>query len=250
MNLSLIIPAYNSGGIIRSTLDSLKSYLPKYFSSFEIIVIDDGSSDNTFREISAFKDPHLKIIRHKSNQGKFEAIKTGMLSASGSCRVFTDADLPYEVSAIPYLAHLINGLHFHLAIGDRTLRESINRAATDRTRYLFSISCRTAVRLLFAGEIFDTQCGLKAIRGDVADAIFRLIKDRGFGGDIELLYIALKYNLAIRRVPVRLLRSGQTSVRLAADSIKILKRLISLRSAWRRGDYYSQQLMDIAKQEY
>jgi glycosyltransferase involved in cell wall biosynthesis len=250
MDLSVIIPAYNSGTIIRSTLDSLWSYLPDHFSSFEIIVVDDGSSDNTFKEISAFKDSHIKIIQHKSNQGKYGAIKTGMLSASGTCRIFTDADLPYEVSAIPYLAHLIRDLQYHLAVGDRTLMESIDRSGTDRTRHFLSISCRTAVRLLVAGEMFDTQCGLKAIRSDVADAIFPLIKERGFAGDIELLYIALKYNLAIRRVPVRLLRSGQTSVRLSADGLKILKRLILLRSAWERGDYYSQHLMQIAKQEY
>lgn len=250
MNLSLIIPAYNSGTIIRSTLDSLWSYLPNHFLSFEVIVVDDASSDNTVKEISAFKDSRLKLIQHQTNRGKFGVIKTGMLAASGTCRVFTDADLPYEVSVIPYLAHLVNDLQFHLAIGDRTLRESTDRTGKDRIRQLFSVSCRTAVRLLVAGEMFDTQCGLKALRGDVADAIFPLIKDDGFAGDIELLYIALKYNLAIRRVPVNLERSAQTTVKLAADSLQILKRLLLLRSAWQSGQYHSQQLTQIARQEY
>ncbi len=250
MYLSLIIPAYNSGPIIRNTLDSLLVYLPKHFRSFEIIVVDDASSDNTVKEISGFRDSHLRLLRHKMNRGKFGAIKTGMMAASGTCRVFTDSELPYDVSAIPHLSHLVNDLQFHLAIGDRTLSESIDRTGKERLRQVFSICCRTAVRLFLTGEIFDTQCGLKAIRGDVADAIFSLIKDDGFAGDIELLYIALKYNLAIRRVPVRLERSAETTVKLGADSLQILKRLLLLRTGWQCGDYHSQELIQIARQEY
>ena len=250
MNLSLILPTYNSGSIVRSTLDILLSYLPKHFSSFEIILIDDASLDNTVKVISEFKDAHLRLFQHEMNRGKFGAIKTGMLAASGTCRIFTDSELPYEVSAIPYLVHLVNDLQFHLAIGDRTLSESIDRTGKERIRRFFSICCRTLVRLFLTGEIFDTQCGLKAIRGDVANVIFPLIKDDGFAGDIELLYIALKYNLAIRRVPVKLERSAQTTVKLGADSLQILKRLLLLRSAWQSGAYHSQQLAQIARQEY
>jgi dolichyl-phosphate beta-glucosyltransferase len=250
MNLSVIIPAYNAGLMIRSTVASLLSYLPNHFLTFEVIVVDDASFDNTFKEGASFKDSHLRLIQHQANRGKFGAIKTGMQAAIGTCRVFTDADLPYEISAIPYLAHLITELQFHLAIGDRTLGGSIERTEKDRIRKLFSFGCRTAVRLLVAGEIFDTQCGLKAIRGDVADAIFPLIQDDGFAGDIELLYIALKYNLAIRRVPVRLERSSRSTIKLASDSLKILKRLLLLRSAWQSGDYHSQLLTQIARQEY
>lgn len=250
MTLSVIIPAYNAGLLIRGTISSLLSYLPKYFPSFEVIVVDDASLDNTFKEVASFKASHLTLIQHQKNKGKFGSIKTGMQAASGTCRVFTDADLPYEMTAIPYLAHLISEMQFHLAIGDRTLGGSIDRTAKDRIRKLFSFGCRTAVRLLVAGEIFDTQCGLKAIRGDVANAIFPLIQEDGFAGDMELLYIALKYNLAIRRVPVRLEHSAPSTVRLGADSFTMLRRLILLRRSWQRGDYYSQQLKEIAKQEY
>ena len=68
------------------------------------------------------------------------------------------------------------------------------------------------VRMLVTGELFDTQVGFKAFRGDVAAALFPLLTDDGFAGDVELLYIALKYNLAIRRIPVRLLRTGSAAV--------------------------------------
>jgi len=250
MNLSLIIPAYNCAQIIRGTLDAFFSYLPAHCPSFEVIVVDDGSSDGTFNELSSMRDSHLRLLRYPKNRGKFGAIKAGMLAAGGLCRIFTDADLPYAVSAIPYTVHLVNDLQYHLAVGDRTLPESKDHTDRNCLRRAFSASCRTAVRLLVAGEMFDTQCGLKAIRGDVAEAIFPLIRDDGFAGDIELLYIALKYNLAIRRVPVRLERSSQTTVRLGMDSLRILKRLLLLRSAWRRGEYYSARLVQISRQNY
>ena len=250
MNLSLIIPAYNSATVIRGTLNTLLAYLPSHFSAFEIIVVDDASLDSTSQEVLSFQNPHLKLLRHQSNQGKYGAIKTGMLAASGTCRLFTDADLPYAVSAIPYFAHLVNDYLYHLAIGDRTLPDSIDHTQTGLMRRLFSGSCRTAVRLLVAGEMFDTQCGLKALRGDVAEEILPLLKDSGFAGDIELLYIALKYNLSIRRVPVRLERSSPTTVRVGADSLRILRRLLLLRSTWQRGEYFSRRLAQIARQEY
>jgi dolichyl-phosphate beta-glucosyltransferase len=250
MTLSVIIPAYNAGPFIRSTIGSLLSYLPKYFLTFEVILVDDASFDNTSSEIALVKDSYLKFIQHHTNLGKFGAIKTGMKSASGTCRVFTDADLPYDISAIPYLARLINEQQFHLAVGDRTLEESIDLTGQDRIRRLFSSACRTAVRLLAVGQIFDTQCGLKAIRGDVADAIFPLIQDNGFAGDIELLYIALKYNLAVRRAPVRLQRIGESTIKLFPDSLKILRRILLLRAAWQKGDYRSATLTQIAKQKY
>jgi hypothetical protein len=104
--------------------------------------------------------------------------------------------------------------------------------------------------MLVTGELFDTQVGLKAFRGDVAAALFPLITDDGFAGDVELLYIALKYNLAIRRIPVRLQRSGATTVSLAAHSISMLTRIAGLRHRWASGAYDSTELRTISSQRY
>ncbi len=106
------------------------------------------------------------------------------------------------------------------------------------------------MRLLVTGGLFDTQRGLKGFRGDVADALFPLLLDERFSGDVELLYVALKYNLEIKRIPVRLRQSGPSTVRLGRDAMRMLARIGGLRRNWRRGRYASEALERIANQVY
>jgi hypothetical protein len=107
-----------------------------------------------------------------------------------------------------------------------------------------------AVRLLVTGDLFDTQCGLKGFRGDVAEALFPLLTDPGFAGDVEALYIALKHNLAIRRIPVRLQGSGPSTVRLGRHAPGMVVRILGLRPRWSAGRYRSPELEEIAAQRY
>ena len=173
-----------------------------------------------------------------------------MRHSTGVCRIFTDADLPYDLDALPYMERLISNLGFHLVIGDRVLPGSRYRELLPFLRLQASRSFSTATRLLVTGELFDTQCGLKGCRGDVADLLFPLLRSNRFAGDVELLYIALKYNLAIRRIPVRLVRSSPSSVRMMRDSLGMIGSISRLRSNWSHGRYFSQPLFDLAKQHY
>ena len=104
--------------------------------------------------------------------------------------------------------------------------------------------------MLVTGELFDTQVGFKAFRGDVASALFPLITDDGFAGDVELLYVALKYNLAIRRIPVRLVRTGPSTVNVLGHSLPMLRRIAGLRRRWASGEYESPALRSMASQRY
>ena len=135
-------------------------------------------------------------------------------------------------------------------VGDRTLTESERGADQTPLRQLSTRVFSFSVRMLVTGELFDTQVGFKAFRGDVAAALFPLLTDDGFAGDVELLYIALKYNLAIRRIPVRLLRTGPTTVRLAGHSLPMLTRIAGLRRRWASGGYHSDRLEAISSQRY
>ncbi len=122
------------------------------------------------------------------------------------------------------LVELLTNEGFHIVVGDRTLAES--EPGADRRSAAAPISTRVfsfSVRMLVTGELFDTQVGFKAFRGDVASALFPLITDDGFAGDVELLYVALKYNLAIRRIPVRLLRTGPSTVSVVGHSLPMLR---------------------------
>jgi dolichyl-phosphate beta-glucosyltransferase len=251
MDLSVIIPVYNGADFIRESIHLVHGYLSKEMTAqFEIVVVDDGSSDNTKQVLDTLGLSNVRVISLPQNQGKFGALSAGMMAAVGRCRIFTDADIPYDLDAFKYIFQQIDERSLHLVVGDRTLlyseyaeRLSPLRALTTR---LFSFF----VRMFVVGGLFDTQCGLKGLRGDVASALFPLLKDKGFSGDVELLYVALKYNLEIKRIPVRLRRSATSSVSVMGHGSKMLSRILALRFTWSAGGYKSDVLSALADQRY
>ena len=251
MDLSLIVPIYNAEAYVEDSARLLYTYLMSLAPlKFEIIFVDDGSRDRCAERVQALGLPATTVIRLPCNLGKFGAICAGMKAATGRCRIFTDGDIPYELGAIGYISHLVLSRDFHLAIGDRTLPGSEYSQQLPFVRSVVTKLFTGFVRVLVAGGLFDTQCGIKGFRGDVADALFPLVRDRGFSGDVELLYIALKYNLEIKRVPVRLRRQAPSTVNVLHDGLKMLQRISKLRKAWHRGYYLSPSLAAIAEQDY
>ncbi|MFN4897181.1 MAG: glycosyltransferase [Pseudomonadota bacterium] len=251
MDLSLIIPLYNAEPYAAKSASMVHAFLTSLAPrTFELIFVDDGSQDRGADCVQALGLPSTTVIRLPCNLGKFGAIKAGMRAATGRCRIFTDGDIPYELGAIEYISELILSREFHLAIGDRTLAGSEYSQQLPFVRSVVTRLFTQFVRVLVAGGLFDTQCGIKGFRGDVADALFPLVRDQGFSGDVELLYIALKYNLEIKRVPVRLRRQAPSTVRVSRDGLKMLRRISKLRKAWRRGYYHSAELVSIADQSY
>jgi dolichyl-phosphate beta-glucosyltransferase len=251
LDLSFIVPVFNGALFIKTSAVKLDDYLSRCQGlTYEIIFVDDGSSDGTAQALQELHIPHCRVIRLEVNQGKFAAIICGMSSASGTCRIFTDADLPYDLDAIPYLINLVTERRLHIVIGDRTLVDSEYNQRLPPLRAVVTSLFTVFVRVLVVSGLSDTQCGLKAFRGDVATHLFPLLQDRGFSGDVELLYIALKYNLEIKRIPVRLRRAGPSTVSVFRDGLQMLYRIAGLRKAWRRGKYHSEALMDISRQCY
>jgi dolichyl-phosphate beta-glucosyltransferase len=249
-DLSLVLPVFNAAGFVERSLAEADGFLGGASLSWEIVAVDDGSTDGTAERLAASRAKNLKIVSLPENLGKFGALKAGMRASRGRCRLFTDADLPFDLDAVPYMARLVNDRGFHIVTGDRTLAGSDYRPHVSRRRDAASVAFSFFVRLLVTGGLFDTQCGLKAFRSDVADALFPLLEESGFAGDVELLYIALKYNLEIKRVPVRLRRSGQSTVHLGLDSLRMLGHIASLRRAWDSGRYRSPALERVAEQAY
>jgi glycosyltransferase involved in cell wall biosynthesis len=248
--VSLVLPVYNGEAFLAASLDRVAAFFDAGGLDAELVVVDDGSGDRTPEILRQRSGSRLRTLRLDRNRGKYAALRTGMTAARGACRVFTDADLPYDLEAIPYLADLVGRQGFHIAVGDRTLAESDLRVPRPSVRRLGTRAFSFAVRMLVTGELFDTQVGLKAFRGDVADALFPLLVDDGFAGDVELLYVALKYNLAIRRVPVRLLGNGPSTVSLLGHAPAMLGRIAGLRRGWSSGRYESAALSAIARQRY
>lgn len=248
IDLSVIIPVYNAAPWLEPKLRSLAAYLDTLPFKTEIVVVDDGSVDDSAKRIKEL--PYIKSIILERNIGKFGAISAGMREASGQCRIFTDCDLPYDLEAINYMATLVRDRRFHIVTGDRTLKESQSSVVTSGRRSVASRAFSVFVRLLVTGGLFDTQCGLKALRGDVADAIFPLLREQKFAGDVELLYIALKYNLEIKRIPVRLQNAAKSSVRLLTNSLEMIGSLLVIPARWYLGYYKSAELEKISTQRY
>lgn len=248
-DVSLIIPIYNSEAIVANTVEDLKAFVEGSPLSIEVIFVDDGSIDNSVGKSKEVAPSAFKFISLDRNQGKGAAVRTGMLEAQGDCCIFTDVDLPFDLSAVAYAASLVNDRAFHLVVGDRALSKS-NYEALSGLRKVATQAFRTTVRLLVTGEVFDTQCGFKAFRKDVAKELFPLLRMKGFSFDAELIYIALKYNLEIRRIPVKARPSFHSSVRPVADGLSMLFDILGLPSAWRKGAYKSERLKDLGQFSY
>jgi dolichyl-phosphate beta-glucosyltransferase len=251
MDLSIIIPIYNAEDYVVESAQIAHAYLSKLPAlTYEIIFVDDGSQDHGAEKVLSLALPATTVLRLPCNLGKFGAICAGMSAAKGRCRIFTDGDVPYELESIGYIADLILARDFHLVIGDRTLPGSEYSQQLSFVRSVVTKLFTFFVRMLVAGGLFDTQCGIKGFRADVAKTLFPLVRDKGFSGDVELLYIALKYNLEIKRVPVRLRRQAPSSVKVVRHGLSMLRRISRLRRSWRRGYYHSEELVAIADQSY
>lgn len=242
VTLSVIIPAYNASGFIERSTRELVDALERLGVSWEVIVVDDGSNDDTSDAVVAH--PQVLVIRLASNAGKGAAVRAGMLAASGGVRIFTDADLPYGTASFPYVLDYIQRRGFHAVIGDRVLPGSKYGHATILRRMVSAVAS-FLFRTLVTGGMYDTQCGFKALRGDVADAMFPLLTIDRFAFDVEIIYLLLKYNLDIKRIPVRLQHESQSTVHVVRDTARAIADILKLRWNWMNRRYASPALSDI-----
>lgn len=239
-DISIVLPAYNSEAFIEETVRSVVGFFEARSIDVEVIVADDGSTDNTAQAATIFSS-RVKVVSLPSNQGKGAALKAGFLAANGKAMAFTDADLPYGVEPLLRAYQYIRHRGFHAVVGDRTLPGS-KYGHAGIVRQILSSTASFLFRTLVTGGFFDTQCGLKAFRGDVAHALFSMSTVRGFAIDVELIYLLLKYRLDIKRLPVQLERNASSSVRVFRDSARATKDILKLRLNWGRGLYRSTSL--------
>jgi len=237
-DLSVIIPAYNEEALIVSTLDCLQSYLSARPEQYEIIVVDDGSQDQTVefvRQVQKNND-QVRLVINEQNMGKGFSIRRGALESRGQIIIFTDADLPYELDAIEgFLQALRNGCD--LAVGSRVLPGS-DVKGVPMLRYVAGQVFSWMVQAVLFQGLPDTQCGFKSFRADAAKEIFRRLTIGGFGFDVEMLFIARKRKYAIQPVPVHMIEHRQRSrVRLVTDSFRMFANLFMVRWNDLQGKY-------------
>lgn len=225
-DLSVILPAYNCATVIEASVEETLRWCRGHGVNGEIIVVDDGSNDSTHGMVP--QGPGIQTLRMEKNRGKGAAVRAGMLRATGDTCLYTDADLPYGTNSFTSAISAIVQEGYHAAIGDRTLPgSSYHHPALPRR--LVSKGATWTIRTFITEGLYDTQCGLKAFRSDVAHELFKLTRIDGFAGDVEVVYLLLKHQLRFKRIPVVQIRDTPSTIRIARDSLRAGVDILALR---------------------
>ena len=196
--LSIVIPCYNEGRDIKNNAQKVLEYMSKFDFGYELILVDDGSKDNTLEVISNIKG--VLPIGYKPNRGKGGAVKEGILNATGEFVLFMDADLSTDLSAIDALIPLLK--EDSVVLGTRHHKDSVIPIKQPLTRQIVSKGCRVVVNNKFKFNVTDTQCGFKAFPTDFAKKMVQKQVTFGFAFDVEYLYIAKLNGLKLVELPI------------------------------------------------
>jgi glycosyltransferase involved in cell wall biosynthesis len=246
--VSVVLPCYGSAPLAIASVYRLDTFFRESGMSAEIIVVDDGGGDFPSEPWDATLS--ARLVRLPKNRGKGAAVAVGMRAGTAPVRVFTDVDLPYDLDLIPVIVGYIRDYGFHVVIGDRTLPDSLYLSDLSLQRRLASELFSQFVGRLVTGGFFDTQCGLKGMRGDVADELFRLQRLERFSFDVELVYLALKHKLDIKRIPVQLRNNETSTVRLLRDASQAVIDVFRIKWNQLRGNYRSTVLDNTVRTDY
>lgn len=245
---SIVIPAYNEEAVITSSLTQLISFMKSFASSFEIIVVDDESTDNTVEVVENFSKDHPEITLKKNpHKGKGFTVRTGVLMSSGNYVLMADADMATPMEELKRLMVWMKDHDFDIVIGSREGVGAI-RHNEPYIRHLMGRVFNFIVRLLTIPGIQDTQCGFKVFKGSVAHDVFgRLILfgpdtpeikvPRVSAFDVEVLLIALRCGYKIKEVPVEWTYVQTPRVSPLRDSIANLKDVLTVKRNDLMGKY-------------
>ena len=241
-HISLVIPAFNEGRRIAPTVRETVAYLGNNGYAYEVIVVDDGSTDSTYDVVRHIQRevPQLGIVRHPVNLGKGCAVKSGFLAARGDFVFFTDADHSTPIEELPkFMARAHEG--FDIVIASRALPDSVIAVPQAWYRQRMGCAFNWLVRALVIGGIHDTQCGFKCFRRDRCAPVFAVQRLRGFSFDVEILYLARRLGLKIIELPVVWRNSADSRVHTLKDSLRMFRDLLRIRWNSLRGKYRAAQ---------
>jgi len=230
MFLSIVIPAYNEEKRLGISLQKMHAYFNHKDYNYEIIVVDDGSTDKT-KEValnSAFNQTgKLRFLQNKTNQGKGFSVKKGILASRGEHILLSDADLSTPIEEIEKFTHFLE-TGFDIVIGSRGKGADI-RVRQPFYREYMGRFFNLLIQIFVMKGIFDTQCGFKLFQADPAKKIASLLKINGFSFDVEILYLARRKNYKIKEVPVTWINSPTSRVHPIIDSYKMFTELFSIK---------------------
>ncbi len=232
MKLSLVVPAYNERSIIVETIQTICARLARIDPDYELIVVDDGSTDGMADLVRPLVSSHVKLEGYTPNRGKGAAVRAGMLSAKGDYVFCTDADLAYGLENIAPMLATLEETGCDLVIGSRRL-DGDGYKDYPPLRLITSKCFGLLVRTL-SGLPYDTQCGIKGYRRDAARAIFTQCVTDGFAFDFEVLLRAEKQGMNIRQAAVRVVNHRESKINILRDSARMFRDLLRIRGQVKR----------------
>jgi len=237
--LSVIIPTYNEEKNIGKTLTGVRKFLDAQGYGYEVVVVDDGSTDTTCSivEIIAEGWPELKIISNEINQGKGAVVKQGVLSAKGKYILFMDADSATPIEEVDkLLAHVKK---YPIVIGSRHCPGAKIHIPQARHRVILSRASNLLIRLLILPGIYDTQCGFKLLERNAGQNVFANVQLKRWGFDFEMLVIAKHLGYTFKEVGVNWYDDPDSKVRAGKEALKTLVELFKVKANLVKGVYSS-----------
>jgi len=222
--LSVIIPAYNESRRIPLTLIDVDKHLSKAGYSYEILVVNDGSTDDTAQLVERFAKmiPNLRLAGYETNAGKGKAVRVGMLEAQGEYRLFMDADNSTSIdqfeNMIPYLEE-----GYEVVICSRAHKESKLSPPQGLVRQILGKGGNLVIQALVLPGIWDTQCGFKCFSAQATEKVFSRQRINGWGFDIEILSLAKRLGFKIKQIPVVWVNDTDSHVKPSAYITTLLE---------------------------
>lgn len=233
--LSIVIPAYNEAERIIPTIGAIASHLTFANYPWELIVADDGSTDQTVSLVQELDFANLHVLVAEQNGGKGSAVKRGMLAARGELILFADADNSTPIEELDKLMAAID-LGADIAIGSRAI-SGADVANKSALRQLFSDGLNWIVRTVFRIKVRDTQCGFKLFKREAAHRLHTAQTIDGFSFDLEILYLAGKLGYTIAEIPVSWFDAPGSKVDPMKEIQRFLRDLVKIKLADLQGVY-------------
>jgi dolichyl-phosphate beta-glucosyltransferase len=238
--ITVLISAYNEAQRILPSLRVIDDYLPGLFPEYEILVIDDGSTDDTAARVRSFAREHtrIRVQRNDVNRGRGYSHRQGVRESSGEIILFTDADLSTPIQSLEhFLVVLDKGAD--IVIGSRRVPGACIEVRQPWYRACMGTVFQQMVRTIVISGFRDTQCGFKLIRGRAAKDLFRLGRIDRFCFDVEMLFLAGRSGLVVREVPVTWRNSPHSQVNILGDSLNMFLDLFRIRWYRLTGVYHN-----------
>lgn len=227
---SIVIPAYNESARLGATLEKVAAYIAQNNLDAEVLVVNDGSRDNTAEIIRNFAacNPAIRLLENPGNRGKGYSVRNGMLNARGRILLFSDADLSSPIEEFSKLLEALND-GADIVIGSRWVNPKLQTQRQPLHRQLFGRVFNLLLRTTLGLQFHDTQCGFKAFKRRAAEAVFPQQRIERWGFDPEILFLARKMGFVVREVPVVWGHSGGARINPVLDGARMFGEMLRVR---------------------